>query len=301
MSAPHWHILGAGAIGCLCAHALKEAGADVTLILREGRDVSGSGSMAVTLERDGATVEREFAVTSAAQSPSVSHLLVTTKAYDVNTAIEAFGHALRPHCIAVLLVNGMGLVEALRSRYHHVQFFCGTTTEGAYRSAATTVCHAGRGETRVGGENLHTAPYWFDLWSRGLHPCHWEVDIDVALWAKLAVNCVVNPLTALHQVRNGALASEPELAQAVDALCKEVAQVSYAAGFTHTAQNIHTLVKEVIAGTADNRSSMMQDVAKGKPTEIDYINGYLLRVANDHGIPAPLNHALVEAIHACAN
>ena len=124
----------------------------------------------------------------------------------------------------------------------------------------------------------------------------WDVDIDSALWLKLAVNCVINPLTAVHGCRNGDLARDSALGTQVGMLCDEVSHISRAAGFADIAANLEATVAAVIASTADNLSSMLQDVTRGSQTEIDYITGYLLQVASQHGIDAPHNRALLERI-----
>ena len=87
-----------------------------------------------------------------------------------------------------------------------------------------------------------------------------------------------------------------ELREQVDVLCREVAQVSYAAGYTRTAQTISEEALRVITDTADNRSSMRQDVEAGRPTEIAFITGHLLQRASELGIPAPVNRELLAAV-----
>ena len=130
--------------------------------------------------------------------------------------------------------------------------------------------------------------------------CVWDADIDQALWLKLAINCAINPLTAVHGCLNGELAQRPELAMEVRRLCEEIAAISRAAGYTSAAANLEQAVTDVIAGTANNRSSMLQDVQDGHRTEIDYITGYLLCVARRHGIAAPCNQSLFERVHNMA-
>lgn len=226
----------------------------------------------------------------------ISHLLVTTKAYDVGDALAGIAHRLTDGATIVLLVNGMGLAETVRAHYPAARLLCATTTEGAYRLGPRHIRYAGQGDTRVGGADA--PPTWFDDFSRRVPRCRWDDDIDSALWDKLAVNCVINPLTALHHCNNGELARRPALRDAVETLVSEVAQVSYAAGFTRTAQTIGETAAAVIAATAANRSSMLQDIDRGRRTEIDYITGYLLRVADRYGIPAKHNAALYEEVKA---
>jgi 2-dehydropantoate 2-reductase len=291
--APHWHILGAGAIGCLYADALHFSGCATTLVLRAGAQ---HASCPVIVEHEGTRREHVPGVITADEQGLISHLLVCTKAYDVRAAVASVSHLVNEHSVVLLMVNGMGLAEQLGADWPHLDIYCGTTTEGAYRIATRHVRHAGRGETRIGRQGQHTPPPWFGNWSRAVEPCLWDDNIAAAQWSKLAVNCIINPLTAAHRCRNGELATNTALAAQVASLCHEVARISSAAGFREIAQTLSQTVGAVIAGTAANRSSMLQDVESGHRTEIDYINGYLLQVAEQHGIDAPCNRALVEKV-----
>jgi 2-dehydropantoate 2-reductase len=292
VSKPHWHVLGAGALGCLYGDALQRTGCLTTLVLRRG---TTQQSLPLTVERDGTRITQQLPVITADSPETISHLLVTTKAYDVCTAVASISHLLAPDAVVLLLVNGMGLAEQLRADWPQIDIYCGTSTEGAYRVAPLHIRHAGRGETRMGQQGRQQPP-WFAQWTQAITPCIWDAQIVTALWSKLAVNCIVNPLTAAHRCPNGELASRPELALEVALLCKEVARISSAAGFADVAATLPQTVAAVIAGTANNRSSMLQDVLNGRRTEIDYINGYLLQVAEQHGIEAPRNRALLETV-----
>jgi 2-dehydropantoate 2-reductase len=280
-------------MGCLYAHALRRSGAEVSLVLRAG---APTGKLPVVVEHAGTRSELDIDAITPQCGARISHLLVTTKAYDVRAAVASVAQLLREDCAVVLLVNGMGLAEQLARDLPQPGIYCGTTTEGAYTLSTRHIVHAGRGETRIGRQGQREPPPWFGNWARALEPCAWDADIETALWAKLAVNCVINPLTAVHGCRNGELAQRPELAAQVAALCDEVAAISRAAGFDTVAASLHAGVAVVIAGTANNRSSMLQDLMHARQTEIDYITGYLLQEAVRLGIDAPLNRALLEKI-----
>jgi 2-dehydropantoate 2-reductase len=294
---PHWHVLGAGAIGCLFAHGLRRSGSETTLVMR--RDTAAR-SLPVVIERGAQRCEQHLPVITPDDRSMISHLLITTKAYDVHAAVAGIARLLCDNCVVILLVNGLGLAEKLHENYPHLDIFCGTTTEGAYPLSPQHILHAGRGETRIGRAGLATPPAWFESFSLATDACVWDANIDSALWSKLAVNCVINPLTAVNSCRNGELARRTDLSMQVETLCAEVADISRAAGFATIAEQLLPTVNAVIAGTADNRSSMLQDVEGGRPTEIDYITGYLLRVAEQHGIGAPHNQALLKRIRTHA-
>ncbi|MCB1843779.1 MAG: 2-dehydropantoate 2-reductase [Halioglobus sp.] len=307
MAEATWHVLGAGAIGCLFADYLVRGNCEVTLIERAGKTpgpilLESACAETATSANPGARGAAHAPLRALGartgvpkDSGPITHLLITTKAYDVLTAMASIAPRLG-NTVALLMVNGLGLAESLSQTYPQLSVFYGTTTEGAYRRNRRHVVHAGRGETRIGAAHAAEPPPWFGQWSRSVPRCLWDADIDTALWAKLAVNCVINPLTAVHGCRNGALAERPELAARVAQLCREVSQVSYAAGYTGTAQAIDAMVARVIQATAANRSSMLQDVQAGRPTEIEYITGYLLQVAAAHGVPAVHNRQIMQEV-----
>lgn len=188
------------------------------------------------------------------------------------------------------------MAEKIQSKHPELAIYCGTTTEGAYRTSTGNIVHAGRGETRIGGLASTGAPPWFTHWETALEKTHWDTNIKAALWAKLAINCVINPLTALHGCDNGELAQRRDLIDEVNQLCAEIRQVSYAAGFTETAQTLQETVAAVITGTAKNKSSMLQDITLGRKTEIADITGFFLQQARRYGIPTPYNEQIMKRI-----
>ncbi|WP_170287280.1 2-dehydropantoate 2-reductase [Halioglobus maricola] len=287
-----WHILGAGAIGCLFADALTAQGITTTLVLR---DCAASAPL-LTLERDGKTYNRQLASTPASAADQISRLLVTTKAYDVVSAIGSVRHRLALGADVVLLVNGLGYADQVAQIAPDITLYSATTTEGVFRRGPWDFCHAGQGVTLVGAMTASAPADWFTPWQNLGLKCRWTESIEPALWHKLAINCAINPLTAIHRCQNGALATRPELAAQVRQLCSEIARVSAAAGFESTANNIEHDAFTVIENTAENRSSMLQDTLADRPTEIDFITGHLVARADQLGVAAPLNSKLLEQI-----
>lgn len=287
-----WYVLGAGALGCLFASALGRTGCRTTLLLRPG---STENHAVVEVEHEGISSRLTLPVSTASEDGHISHLLVTTKAQDVYNAVLSVAHRLDASSQVLLLVNGLGFDQKLRSELTAPEYFYGTTTEGAYRLDHRHICHAGRGLTRIGQPGRERAPDWFSQWARAVDPSVWDPRIDQSLWLKLAINCAINPLSALQRCRNGELAS-PQLLPRVKALCEEIMRVSAAAGFAGVTAELPAQVMEVIRATAGNCSSMLQDVLAGRPTEIEYITGHLLRVARQHGVAAPHNEAVYRSI-----
>lgn len=280
-------------MGCLYAAHLRSSECNITLLMRKG---TPQASLPLIIDRNGTRSEQQLPVVTPENQETISHLLVTTKAYDVHDAVASIVHLLCENSLIVIMVNGMGLAEQLSKDWPHLNLFFGTTTEGAYCISPQHIRHTGRGETRIGRQGQHEPPLWFDPWSRAMDSCLWDSNIEAAQWSKLAINCIINPLTAAHNCTNGELGQRRELMAHVATLCDEVSQITRAAGFAQIATALPQRVAGVIAGTARNRSSMLQDVEGGRRTEIDYITGFLLRVADQHGIDAPHNRALLKRI-----
>jgi 2-dehydropantoate 2-reductase len=291
-----WHILGAGAIGCLFAVNLQRSGVSCRLILK--RDVGGHCDIEIMDAMGRSSIP--VAATPADDPAPIGNLLVTTKAYDVEKALQSVSHRLGSDSQVLLLVNGMGLLEIAASRLPEVALFAGTTTEAAYRTGERQVRHAGRGITRIGSLESRAKPEWINSWQGMSLACQWDPHIEAALWHKMAINCAINPLTALHRVRNGELNRDSAFKASVASLCAEIASVSEAAGFNQTARLIARDVVEVINRTADNKSSMLQDTLANRPTEIEFITGYLVRRANALGIKVDSNRELLERIRNLA-
>jgi 2-dehydropantoate 2-reductase len=289
-----WHVLGAGAIGSLFASALHNSGAPVTLLRRP--DSGQNRTQTIRIDENAHTGEVHLPVSFNSDSETIDYVLICTKAYDVRSALGQIAHRLNEKSRILVLVNGMGIMDELSLDFPNLQFALGTTTEGAYRLGDGHFCHAGRGITRLGVEGIAQAPPWFSDWSHTQQDCVWEHDIDEILWQKLAINCAINPLSALSHCKNGMLLQTSRLASQIDALCKEISLVSQAAGYSHTANHIHREVASVIASTANNRSSMLADVLAGRRSENDYISGYFLKVSARYKIPTPHNRALFDGI-----
>ncbi len=226
----------------------------------------------------------------------IQHLLITTKAYDAVGALTSVAHRLDGNSHILLMVNGMGLLEDLEEKFPQLRFYAGTTTEGAYRRSRQDIVHAGKGVTKIGRANIADPAPWFSDFCPLEISCIWETGIHSALWQKLALNCAINPLTAIHRCLNGDLRDREPLATKLHHLCDEIVAIAIAADQNELAGDLHRQVNKVVADTAANRSSMLQDIEANRRTEVDYISGYLIQVAAQLNIPAPINEKMLQEI-----
>ena len=297
--APTWHILGSGSMACLWSAYLLDSGHTVRMIRRE--PPPRAEYHALMLET--AATTREFRVTLEAREASepVSRLLVCTKAHDVSGALQRIAPRIATHACVLLLQNGIGFQEQAVRSAPQARLFCALSTEGAYLKAPFEVRHAGIGHTLIGaypsGDFLRAERLTVELRATGLD-IRVTPDIESALWRKLAVNCAINPLSAAHGCRNGALLDEPERYAEFLALCHEISAILAALGHDELARTVAMDATAVARTTAHNRSSMLQDLGAGRQTEIEYITGFLCRQAHEAGIPSPCNDALYAQIRA---
>ena len=294
-----WHVLGVGAIGGLFACRLHESGAGVTLLTR--RDLATTRELIV---RGGSEKRYRFlqqtlkADTPEALTEPIAHLLITTKAWAVESALQAIAHRLTPESTVVLLCNGMGLAERAAPLIGDAALILASTTAGCRRSSNNKLIISGEGSTRVGTSVPNdTPPAWFTQWQEAVPDCRWESDIREVLLAKVALNAVINPLTAIHGVENGALL-HPPLKNQTDGITAEVQSLLCAGGADRIAAALPDSVRTVCTQTAQNHSSMRVDIELGEPTEIEAIVGWLLKEWIKDPPSTPLLTEIYQAVRA---
>ena len=286
-----WHVLGAGAIGGLFACRLQLGGADVTLLARE--DEQPTRELVLKGEQEERFQFPQQSLT-VGQQP-IEHLLVCTKAWAVEQAIESVAPRLSATSVVVLLCNGMGLAEAVAPLIGEAQLIVGSTTAGCRRSEKGELIVSGEGRTQLGTLDAGPAPTWLSPWRQGVPDFEWETDIRSVLLAKVALNAVINPLTAVHGVTNGELV-QPPLQAITEEVIKEVQSVLFTADASEIASALPAQVRAVCDSTAANHSSMRVDLEGGKRTEIDAIVGWLLSSLTPHPPATPLLSELYDAV-----
>lgn len=285
-----WHVLGLGNLGTLCAARLLEAGQTVVAVPRQP-----ASHMSRTLHRP-ARPPLTLTLPCCADEP-IDRLLVTVKAPATATALMPVLPRLGPGTTLICLQNGMGTLEGIPLP-EGVQIIHATTTDGAWRDADQV--HVVAENTTLMGDGSGTAPSWFDALQPYWPGLEWRRDIQQALWRKLAVNAVINPLTALYRCRNGALLDNAERQQMMAALAAEVDLLGKRL-MAHWPEDTLSRSVEVARQTAGNTSSMLADVLAGRPTEIDYINGFLLRRAREVQLSLPGHLAVMHQLKAMSH
>ena len=281
-------VVGPGALGCLFAFRLSRAGNKVSL-------VDYRSDRADRLEASGITVESATGTTTQ-RVPVVTHLPPGQDLILVLTKAHATGNLRFPPETPVLtLQNGLGNVEALCSLVGSARVLAGTTAEAATLVAEGHTRHVASGLTRLGAWTSCSVQPVLDALRAAGFQCDSTDSPGQAIWEKAAVNAGINPLTALLNVSNGRLLQIVEARQLMRDLVVEAAKVASTEGYRFS-KSLVEAAEETCRATADNISSMLQDVRAGKRTEIDAISGEILRRAQLASLPTPRTRVVYQLI-----
>jgi 2-dehydropantoate 2-reductase len=285
-------IVGSGAMACLFASRLAAGGVDVTMLgtWAGGLEALRRNGVRVVRGDDGEDAYPVRATSMVADCADAGLALVLVKSWQTERAGKQLADCLAPDGVALTLQNGLGNRETLAALLGESRVALGVTTSGATL--------LGPGEVRPGGQgivSLGEHPRVADVTGL-LRQAGFEVEVvedaDDLLWSKLVINAAINPLGALLQCPNGALVSRPSARALMGLAAGEAADVAAAAGRTLTYSDPVGTVEAVAERTSSNRCSMLQDVARNAPTEIDAINGAIVAAGEQAGVATPVNRAL---------
>lgn len=298
------HVLGCGNIGCLFAVTLAQR-YDVELLLRSNSYKTymeqAYGTIRINVPRPGGQLlEKAIPArnTSAAGDYKIEKLVVAAKSHDVVSAMNSVKEHITKDTQVIVVHNGMGVLEWIKEQFEgeqpeHLAFAvtdCGVSKE----PAPYEFNYTGGGECTVStpGEKFELIHEWVDM--RGMMETNynaWDL-FTYRQKRKLVINATVNPITALVGCRNGELL---QLDRYLDIIKRVVREDCTILGF-----DFDELLDQVVTSlhrTLTTRTSMLGDTSAGRVTEIDSINGYIMREAKQKGIPSPFNEMLYDLVH----
>lgn len=292
-------IFGIGALGSLFGSRLTPL-ADVTLFGNWPAQIDTLQQHGLTVTHpDGKQSTHRLSVTNdLSQLPAADIALVLVKSYQTERVAQQIPQVLKPNGLVITLQNGLGNFEKLAATVGNQRTTIGVTAQGATMLAPGQLRHAGEGPTHLAvqadlEDKLQSVA---DLFNQADLPTILVEDAQTLVWGKLAINAGINPLTALLRVPNGDLVGDETLYQVMTAAANEVAQVAAAQGIKLPYLDAGQRVAEVSRATANNRSSMLQDIDRAAPTEIEAISGAIVRLGNQYGVPTPINQQLLTSI-----
>lgn len=298
-------IWGGGSLGLLWTARLAPLFPETVLLVRTGeqRDWIREKGICLT-DLTGAKKKISVSVRWIGEigDESFDCLFIMVKQRDLRKVAESLSAFSRFPSLVVLWQNGMGQDEFF-SPILPPEVLCGAvTTEGALREGPGEVRHTGKGATWIGPFSPGTVQPEIAVKLLGKlkdagFRIEWENPIVRKIWEKVMINCAINPLTALLRIPNGGLLLSNDALLLMKSIVGEAVSVARAEGVELDAEHMLERALEVCRRTAANRSSMLQDVEKGQRTEIDWINGEVVRRGLRAGIDTPVNDTLVRLIH----
>jgi 2-dehydropantoate 2-reductase len=282
----------------LFAARLVGSGNQVTMLgsWPEGMAALRQGGVRL-LEMDGITHQYPVQVMDDTECHgNFAQAFVLVKSWQTQRAAKQLEQCLDPTGLALTLQNGLGNYDTLAAILGQERVALGVTTLGARMLEPGYVQHTGEGKVSLGshpnlgglGELLNQAGFQVEL----------IADPGSLVWGKLVINAAINPLTALLRINNGQILTRPAAQNLMAEAAREAAMVATRQGINLPYADPVIAVEEVARNTASNISSMLQDVLRGTPTEIDAINGAIIRAGEQLGVPTPVNRMLWRLVSA---
>ena len=297
-------IVGPGALGCLIAAGLKSrTKEDIWLIDKRKDRAKKIADKGIKVEGLGGAVSQiKVSVTADPKEVGICDIvIVCVKSYSTEEAARAIKDIVGEHTSVLTLQNGMGNVQMLNDYFGRDRVVAGVTNHGSTLLGTGHLRHAGKGETVIGRPDGRLSGALKDI-SRLLSKAGFDAriskDVDSVIWGKLIINIGINALTAITRLNNGLLVefdgTRELMRSAVGEAVKIVKRKRVKLGYDDPIQKVESVCKS----TAGNVSSMLQDVLNKDKTEIDYINGAIVRQGKALGIATPANEVLTNLVKA---
>ncbi|MFA4842309.1 MAG: 2-dehydropantoate 2-reductase [Candidatus Omnitrophota bacterium] len=293
-------IVGPGAMGCLFAAYLSKSKEDVWLLGRSQQAVQALAQFGISVE--GVSGNWQVKVKAACDTNEIGQadlIIICVKSYHTKEAITQIKPLVRENSRVLTLQNGIGNIEIISEIIGVDRVIGGVTNQGATLLDTGHIRHAGKGETVIGrldGKIPVEMRYIREVFNKVGLDARISRDIKGYLWSKLIINVGINALTAITALNNGRLMEFEGTRRILREAVTEAIRVAKRKRIKMVYDDPLAKVEAVCEATAANISSMLQDVRKKKRTEIDFINGVIVRQAQELGIPVPVNSVLVDLV-----
>ncbi|HEY9451671.1 MAG TPA: 2-dehydropantoate 2-reductase [Bradyrhizobium sp.] len=281
-------VIGAGAVGCYYGGLLLRAGHDVTFIGRQPHvdAINAHGLLLDTKSFRGHLPAKAATDATALASPDL--VLVCVKSADTEHAGRSLAGRLRPETSVLSLQNGVDNAQRLHAVTGHA-VISAVVYVGSEMAGPGHIRHHGGGDLAIGASPA-SAALAQTLEAAGVHTTIAD-DIEVTLWSKLVINCAFNALSAVADISYGPMLEVEGTKDVVTRAVQEAISVARACGVAMP-DDLLANILNIPTMMPAQKSSTAQDLARGKPSEIDFLNGHVVRKGAELGIPTPTNHAL---------
>lgn len=301
-------IVGAGAMGCLYGSRLSTTNHEIWLLdIMEDhiKTIQRQGLTVVEKNKDGIDETKVYKHLKATTKPEeigqVDLAIIFVKSTITDMAVSGNKPIFGPNTLILTLQNGLGNVEAIAHIGGLTNVIAGTTAHGASMMQSGEIRHSGTGKTMIGelsGESTERILTISDIFNSAELETEVSNNVVGLIWDKLLVNVGINALTAITGLKNGKLIENPEIEELLELSVLEAEKVAKAKGVSLNFSNPIEHTKQVCKATADNSSSMLQDVLNRRKTEIEQINGAIVKEGILLGVDTPVNLVLKNLVKA---
>ncbi len=293
-------IAGPGAIGSLFASYLSKSKQEIWLLDKDKHRAEKLNQSGIHIEGVSGVWRSKVRVSANPEEIGKADLLIIcVKSYDTKRVINYARPVIDAGSSVLTLQNGIGNVEIISELLRGQDVFAGITSQGANLVEPGKLRHAGFGETLIGsldGKLTSQLRQIRQLFNEVGIPTRLSRDVKGALWSKLIINVGINALTAITRLRNGQLLEFVGTRAIMSQAVSEAAKIAKRKRIKLQFDDPLTKVEAVCSATANNISSMLADVLRKRRTEIDFINGVIVRSGESLGISVPVNCLLVDLI-----
>lgn len=293
-------VLGAGAMGCLYGAQLKTSGQDVTLIDVNLPHIQAINENGLAVRRESGEERIAIPACTAEEYQGVADVVIVfTKSIYSAGALRSLSHAIGGETQLVSFQNGLGHERVMGAYADEDHIILGTTNFPSDLVDNGVIATSGAGVTRMMTASGKTTPavqrLFEDFKAAGLNP-ELTPDVFCAIWEKVAFNAALNTLTSATLLPQGYLGQTKEGVELAHTIVSEVIATARAKGIQADEQHVHNNVDTLLQAHFDHCPSMLQDVLKGRTTEVEFINGAVVKEAEELGVQVPVTKTLYQLV-----
>jgi 2-dehydropantoate 2-reductase len=292
------YILGSGAIGCFIASFLYQANIPVVLLLKNSTQLQQYqqlGGIQLNYLEQKINCPVPAILVNECKNPTI--ILLTVKAFQLKDAIQSLQGEISDNTQLISFNNGLGWESDLKLNFIYSMHYCAAFAIKPFVIQGQNLSPIYLGNRALKNPPMMLLNFIENVKKSGLHFI-WDENITLKRWEKLAINCIVNPLTAILGCQNGLLRSIDSIQDIKPELLNEVIQVAKACDLTLSYTALLDKLDTILAKTQYNYSSMLRDIQLHRRTEIDYLNGYIVQQAKVHALAVPYHTLLTSLIQA---
>ena len=293
-------MVGPGAIGCLFSAFLSKVEEDLWLLDKNKERAQRLNQQGIIVEGISGNWQVKVKVTSdVGEIKNPDLVILAVKSYDTQNASLSIKPIIGEDTVVLTLQNGLGNIETIGEIIGQEKVIAGVTNQGATLLKEGHIRHAGKGETIIGkidGRIPVEMRQIREIFNKAGLPTKISRDIKGLLWSKLIINVGINALTAITRLNNGRLIEFEGTRRILREAVTEAIRIAKRKRIKLIYDDPLAKVEAVCEATKENVSSMLQDVLRNKRTEICAINGVIVRMGQELGIPVPVNSVLLDLV-----